>query len=147
MQRKSDAYPRPFLRRCQKRSIERPPSIIASGTTYVLIAGTTASGGSGQISSQYTGLDLGTSVSLGSGITETQILNSNFGGSGSVNLSFGSANSFYGTNSTLFLYQNTHTGQDDIEVEVVPEPGTWDLMLGGLCLLVVIQRRRNNKMD
>ena len=117
-------------------------SIIAAGTDYILVAGTTASGGSGQLGSQYTGLDLGTSVSLGSGITETQILNSNFGGSGSVNLSFGSANSFYGTNSTLFLYQNTHTGQDDIEVEVVPEPGTWALMLAGLGLLIFIQRSR-----
>ena len=29
-------------------------------------------------------------------------------------------------------------------LEVVPEPGTWALMLGGLALLVVIQRRRNN---
>jgi len=31
-------------------------------------------------------------------------------------------------------------------LEVVPEPGTWALMLGGLALLVVIQRRKN-KMD
>ena len=31
-------------------------------------------------------------------------------------------------------------------LEVVPEPGTWALMIGGLALLVVIQRRRN-KMD
>jgi fibronectin-binding autotransporter adhesin len=28
-------------------------------------------------------------------------------------------------------------------LEVVPEPGTWALMIGGLALLVVIQRRRN----
>jgi PEP-CTERM motif len=82
-------------------------------------------------------------VVLSSGITETKILNSNVGGSGSVNLSFGSANSYYGANSTLFLYQNTHTGQDDIEVEVVPEPGTWAMMLGGLAMLVVWQRRKN----
>ena len=118
-------------------------SIIAAGTDYILVAGTTASGGSGQLGSQYTGLDLGTSVVLSSGITETKILNSNVGGSGSVNLSFGSANSYYGANSTLFLYQNTHTGQDDIEVEVVPEPGTWVMMLGGLAMLVVWQRRKN----
>ena len=119
--------------------------IIASGTTYVLIAGTTASGGSGQLGSQYTGLDLGTSMSLGSGITETKILNSEFGGTGSLNLSFGSSssNSFYGSNSFLFLYQNANTGVDDIEVDVVPEPSTWAMMLGGLALLVFIQRRRN----
>jgi hypothetical protein len=30
------------------------------------------------------------------------------------------------------------------DLEVVPEPGTWALMIGGLALLVVIQRRRNN---
>jgi len=29
------------------------------------------------------------------------------------------------------------------DLEVVPEPGTWALMLGGLALLVMIQRRRN----
>ncbi len=120
-------------------------SIIASGTTYVLIAGTTASGGSGQISSQYTGLDLGTSVSLGGGITETKILNSNFGGTGSLSLSFGGANTYYGANSSLFLYQNTNTGQDDIEVEVVPEPGTWAMMLGGLSMLLFWQRRKNGR--
>ena len=84
-------------------------------------------------------------MSLGSGVTETKILNSNFGGSGSVNLSFGSANSYYGTNSTLFLYQNTNTGVDDIEVEVVPEPGTWAMMLGGLALLIFIQKQRRRQ--
>jgi hypothetical protein len=31
---------------------------------------------------------------------------------------------------------------DDIDVVVVPEPGTWALMLGGLALLVVVQRAR-----
>ena len=117
--------------------------IIASGTTYVLIAGTTASGGSGQLGSQYTGLDLGTSISLGNGITETKILNSDFGGTGSLSLSFGSANSFYGSNSFLFLYQNANTGVDDIEVDVVPEPGTWAMMLGGLALLLFWQRRKS----
>src|ERR1019366_6406457 len=29
------------------------------------------------------------------------------------------------------------------DLEVVPEPGTWALMLGGLALLIMIQRRRN----
>ena len=118
-------------------------SIIASGTTYVLIAGTgtTATGGS-----QYTGLDLGTSISLGNGITETQILNSNFGGTGSLNLSFGSANSYYGAKSFLFLYQNANTGVDDIEVDVVPEPGTWAMMLGSLAMLIVWQRARRKNL-
>ena len=31
---------------------------------------------------------------------------------------------------------------DDIEVEVVPEPGTWAMMLSGLALLLVLQRRK-----
>ena len=119
--------------------------IIASGTTYVLVAGTTASGGSGQLGSQYTGLDLGTSTSLGSGITETKILNSDFGGTGSLSLSFGNFNSFYGSNSFLFLYQNANTGVDDIEVDVVPEPGTWALMLGGLAVLLVLQKVRRKQ--
>jgi autotransporter-associated beta strand protein len=34
----------------------------------------------------------------------------------------------------------------DVEVQSVPEPGTWALMLGGLALLIVFQRsRRSNK--
>ncbi len=42
--------------------------------------------------------------------------------------------------SSLFLYQSN--GVDDIEVEVVPEPGTWAMLVGGLAVLVVWQRRR-----
>jgi len=37
----------------------------------------------------------------------------------------------------LYLYNG--------DLEVVPEPGTWALMLGGLALLVVIQRRKNKQ--
>jgi autotransporter-associated beta strand protein len=33
------------------------------------------------------------------------------------------------------------------DLEVVPEPGTWALMLGGLALLVFIQRRRNKQVN
>ena len=43
-------------------------------------------------------------------------------------------------NSVLIL--NTADGADDIEILVVPEPSTWALMLGGLCTLLVIARRR-----
>ncbi len=32
---------------------------------------------------------------------------------------------------------------DNGQLDVVPEPGTWALMIGGLALLIVIQRRRN----
>jgi hypothetical protein len=74
----------------------------------------------------------------------TPILNSNFGGSGDLTLSLSSgAAGYYGNGSYLFLYQNSTTGADDIEVEVVPEPGTWALMLGGLAMLVAWQRRKN----
>jgi hypothetical protein len=40
-------------------------------------------------------------------------------------------------NLQLYLYNG--------DLEVVPEPGTWALMLGGLALLVFIQRRKNSK--
>ena len=40
-------------------------------------------------------------------------------------------------NLRLYLYNG--------DLEVVPEPGTWALILGGLALLVVIQRRRNKR--
>ena len=50
------------------------------------------------------------------------------------------ANTWYATNS--FLYLNTGSGFDDIEVDVVPEPGTWAMMLGGLAVLLFWQRRR-----
>jgi fibronectin-binding autotransporter adhesin len=39
-------------------------------------------------------------------------------------------------NMRLYLYNG--------DLEVVPEPGTWALMVGGLALLIVIQRRRRN---
>jgi len=39
----------------------------------------------------------------------------------------------------LYLY--------DGDLEVVPEPGTWTLMLGGLALLVFIQQRRKSKLS
>jgi len=42
--------------------------------------------------------------------------------------------------SYLFLVNNG--GVDDIDVEVVPEPGTWAMMLGGLAMLIVWQRRK-----
>ncbi len=112
--------------------------VIDAFTPYVLIAGNTT----GAVD-QYTGLSLGTSSgSLSTGLT-TQILNSGVGMSGNLTLALtGLSDTWYGANSYLFLYQNSTTGADDIEVEVVPEPGTWALMLGGLAMLIFWQRTR-----
>ncbi len=45
-------------------------------------------------------------------------------------------NPYYDT--SLYLFNG--------DLELVPEPGTWALMLGSLALLVIIQRRRANRM-
>ncbi len=114
--------------------------IIPADSAYVLIAGLTSGG-----ADQYTGLDLGTSVVNGN-VTITQILDSGVGGNGNLALALsGVTSSFYSANSYLFLYQNSATGADDIEVEVVPEPSTWALMFGGVAMLVFWQRRRNRQ--
>ena len=111
--------------------------IIPPNSAYVLIAGTTTGG-----VDQYTGLNLGTSTVNGS-VTLTQILGGGVGGNGNLTLALtGLANTYYGANSYLVLYQNSSTGADDIEVEVVPEPGTWALMFGGLAMLIFWQRRK-----
>jgi hypothetical protein len=54
----------------------------------------------------------------------------------------GLSTTYYGNGSYLFISESN--GVDDIDVEVVPEPGTWAMMLGGLALLVFIQRRRSD---
>jgi fibronectin-binding autotransporter adhesin len=121
-------------------NVQNEPGIITAYTPYVLVAGTVASGGTGVNGSQYSGLSLGAVLQSGSGFTETLITGTN------LQLAFGSSvDSSYYANSYLVLYQNTNTGVDDIDVVVVPEPGTWALMLGGLALLVTIQRRRNKQ--
>ncbi len=51
-----------------------------------------------------------------------------------------SPNQIYYGRSFIYL-----TTGGNIDVEVVPEPGTWALMLGGLALLVVLQRVRRTK--
>jgi hypothetical protein len=113
--------------------------VIAAYTPYVLIAGTDFTA-----ITQYSGLSLGASTgSLSSGLI-TMITGSGVNGSGNLTLALtGQANTWYGQNSYLFLYQNTTTGADDIEVEVIPEPGTWALLLGGLAMLVFWQRRKS----
>ena len=109
----------------------------------MLIAGNTGDG-----SDQYTGLNLGTPTgTLATGLI-IPILNSGFGGTGNLTLSMSSAAAgYYGNYSYLFLYRNSTTGADDIEVEVVPEPGTWALMLGGLAMLIFWQRLRRQHLQ
>ncbi len=91
---------------------------------------------------QYTGLTLGTVTTLSSGVTETLIQGSNL----ALAFSGTTDQQFYGANSYLVLYQNSHTGVDDIDVIVVPEPGTWALMLGGLAMLVFITRAKSKAL-
>jgi len=109
---------------------------IAPYTAYILMTGTNV--GTSAATSQYSGLAFGTSTgTLATGL-ETQILGSGNGSTGNLALALSeSAATMYGTYSDLFLYQNSTTGMDDIEVDVVPEPGTWILMFAGLALLSV----------
>jgi hypothetical protein len=126
-------------------NLQNEPSIIAGDAPSVLIAGTgttNVSGGSGSTTTgQYAGLVLGNSIAVTGG-TENIITGIN---GGSLSLLFGNSTdtSYYGNgNSYLVLYENTGGTIDDIDVEVVPEPSTWAMMLGGLLLLVLHLRRR-----
>jgi hypothetical protein len=117
-------------------NLQNEPAIVANGTTYTLIAGTgSTSTTPGSSTGQYTGLTLGATTTVG-GVTETIITGNN------LQLAFGNSldQSYYGANSYLVLYQSS--GVDDIDVVVVPEPGTWAMMLGGLALLIFVQRLR-----
>jgi fibronectin-binding autotransporter adhesin len=118
-------------------NMQNEPAIVAANTLYTLIAGTgSTSITAGSSTGQYTGLTLGTTINLGGGVTETVITGNN------LQLAFGSSvDSSYYANSYLVLYQSA--GVDDIDVVVVPEPGTWAMMLGGLAVLFFWQRRRS----
>ncbi len=99
-------------------------NIVATGTQYDLI--NDAGGFSGLTTKMVDGQDV-----ITGGVS---IANSTFFGTPNAN---GYTTGFY-NGSYLFLTD----GGDQIDVEVVPEPGTWAMMLGGLALLVFIQRRR-----
>ena len=120
-------------------NLQNEPAIVGANTPYVLIAGTGL--GTTAATSQYTGLTFGASSGTYGADGVTTIITGITGGS--LGLTFGSTidNTYYGTNSYFVLYQNT--GIDDIEVEVVPEPSTWAMMIGGLSVLIFWQRRKN----
>jgi fibronectin-binding autotransporter adhesin len=78
--------------------------------------------------------------------------NADFSGlltSGMTSLSDPEANGFVenltlqGTSATF--YPGLKLYLDNGELEIVPEPGTWALMIGGLGLLVVLQRRKSKR--
>ena len=100
---------------------------------YVLISGVNSSGLAGVDGSQYGGITTDASGADGLLAGQYKILTG-------LNLTFANDSSSYGADSFLFL--NTVGGVDNIEVEVVPEPGTWAMLLGGFVLLIFIQRRR-----
>ncbi len=77
------------------------------------------------------------------GGTLTQIVGSG-DGTGNLALSL-TGNTANFSNSQLYLYQNSTTGEDDIEVLVVPEPSTWVLLASGMLALFFIQRRKNGR--
>jgi fibronectin-binding autotransporter adhesin len=121
-------------------NVENEPGIIAANTPYVLIAGSLVTGGGGVNGSQYTGLTLGTTLINSNGITESIITGSN------LQVAFGTTqDGTYYSKSYLVLYQNTNTGVDDIDVIVVPEPGAWAMMLGGLAILIFWQRSKRKR--
>ena len=108
-------------------------NVIAANTPYILIAGTGGNGDGSLAGSQYAGGALGTGGTTANGNLVLTGLTLSFTGS--------EPPAWY-TNSYVFLVNSG--GVDDIEVEVVPEPGTWALMLGGLACLVVWQRRERS---
>jgi len=109
-------------------------SIIAPFTSYVLVAGTNTGSLAGVDGSQYEGITTAASGADGLAVGQYKILSG-------ASLSFTNDLGFYSPGS--FLYLNTVGGVDDIDVDVVPEPGTWAMLLGGMALLVMWQRRKN----
>jgi len=101
-------------------------AVVPDTTEYVLFTSTTGGSGIG-------GSIFGGDLVLGAGNLIT-----------GLNFTINSAQpAGYYANSYLKLVANG--GGFNIDVEVVPEPGTWALMFGGLVLLVAFQRVRRSK--
>jgi len=97
--------------------------VLPAYSAFTLIDGTS--------NGQYGGL--GTNIEIINGISYDVITSG-------LSLSFSPsvANTWYAAHSFLYL------DNGDIDVSVVPEPGTWALMLGGLAALLVWQRRKKS---
>jgi hypothetical protein len=104
-------------------------SIIPANTSFVLIAGT---GGTGTGLGQYSGITVSGPNNEISGLSLVFDVN-------------GSPTNYYEP-SYLFLVNNAN-GTDDIEVEVVPEPSAWALIVSGFGLLMLWQRVRRRNYD
>ena len=61
---------------------------------------------------------------------------------GGLSLLTPTAGNFY---SQWYTTSELYVNGDNIDVEVVPEPGTWAMMLGGLSVLILWQRRKNKR--
>ena len=110
---------------------------LRQGKPFLLVDGTSNSQYSGLVTSLDGRLDdltlngNGFVVGVGTLSSYTTIAVNQFGPDGVTPLT--GNNAYYAP--VLYLYNG--------DLEVVPEPGTWALMIGGLALLIVIQRRRN----
>jgi hypothetical protein len=124
-------------------NVQNETSVVPGYSAFVLIAGSSTTTISGSSSTgQYTGLTFG-------GLAPVQPVNGTatlITTGSNLQLLFGNAGdaAAYANGSYLVLYQynNGSTTFDDIDIVVVPEPGTWALMLGGLAALLFIQRRK-----
>ena len=109
-------------------------------TAYVLIQGNTKTtfedNGAAWLNALSTGLEAfnGTASNLGDD-TLYQIT------SGLSLLPAGTEGNFFSNwyGPSVLIYD---ASTDSIDIEVVPEPGTWGLLLGGLAVLILIQRRK-----
>ncbi len=114
-------------------------TIIPTDTPFILIAGSGGTGLGTLADSQYAN-------SVNDGISTFTNSQGQLQITGLTLTFTGQPPSWY-SNSYLFLV-DTGSGAnniDDIDVEVVPEPGTWAMMLGGLAALVFWQRRKGKQ--
>ncbi len=110
------------------------------GTPYLLISAGSDSDYVGLVTELNGVLGYGNGFVVGVGTDTlggyTPITINQFGSDGTTPLNPNSPTGVYPV-AQLYLYNG--------DLEVVPEPGTWALMLGGLAALILIQRRRNKQ--